>query len=139
MPGEPIQRKLLASAPRDIEELLPHLEPRAEELGGAGHREASEARRAGGAGSAARPSSASGKRVREELEKHEGDVRAAHPRVSTRRRSASSNPTCDRGALGSISSTEISRPEPQRIREFYEVRAKRVEPVGLVYLWPETN
>ena len=29
--------------------------------------------------------------------------------------------------------------EPQRVREFYEVRAKRVEPVGLVYLWPETN
>jgi hypothetical protein len=29
--------------------------------------------------------------------------------------------------------------EPQRIREFYEVRATRVEPVGLVYLWPETN
>ncbi len=29
--------------------------------------------------------------------------------------------------------------EPQRIREFYEERAKRVEPVGLVYLWPETN
>lgn len=29
--------------------------------------------------------------------------------------------------------------EPQRIRAFYEVRATRVEPVGLVYLWPETN
>jgi hypothetical protein len=29
--------------------------------------------------------------------------------------------------------------EPKRIRTFYEVRAKRVEPVGLVYLWPETN
>ena len=29
--------------------------------------------------------------------------------------------------------------EPQRIRNFYEVRARRVEPVGLVYLWPETN
>ncbi len=29
--------------------------------------------------------------------------------------------------------------EPQRIREFYEVRATRIEPVGLVYLWPETN
>ena len=29
--------------------------------------------------------------------------------------------------------------EPQRVREFYDVRAKRVEPVGLVYLWPETN
>ena len=29
--------------------------------------------------------------------------------------------------------------EPGRIRAFYEVQAKRVEPVGLVYLWPETN
>ena len=29
--------------------------------------------------------------------------------------------------------------EPQRIREFYKVRATRIEPVGLVYLWPETN
>ncbi len=29
--------------------------------------------------------------------------------------------------------------EPQRVRDFYEVRAKRVEPIGLVYLWPETN
>jgi hypothetical protein len=29
--------------------------------------------------------------------------------------------------------------EPQRVRTFYDVRAKRVEPVGLVYLWPETN
>jgi len=29
--------------------------------------------------------------------------------------------------------------EPDRIKDFYEVRARRVEPVGLVYLWPETN
>ena len=29
--------------------------------------------------------------------------------------------------------------EPQRIRDFYEVRVQRVEPVGLVYLWPESN
>ena len=29
--------------------------------------------------------------------------------------------------------------EPARVREFYEVRVQRVEPVGLVYLWPETN
>ena len=29
--------------------------------------------------------------------------------------------------------------EPERIRDFYQVRARRVEPVGLVYLWPETN
>ena len=29
--------------------------------------------------------------------------------------------------------------EPDRIRDFYAVRAQRIEPVGLVYLWPETN
>jgi len=29
--------------------------------------------------------------------------------------------------------------EPARVRAFYDVRAERVEPVGLVYLWPETN
>ena len=29
--------------------------------------------------------------------------------------------------------------EPRRIADFYEVRATRVEPVGLVYLWPDTN
>ena len=29
--------------------------------------------------------------------------------------------------------------EPTRIRELYEVKAKRIEPVGLVYLWPVTG
>jgi superfamily II DNA or RNA helicase len=29
--------------------------------------------------------------------------------------------------------------EPDRIRESYAIRAARVEPVGLVYLWPETG
>ncbi len=29
--------------------------------------------------------------------------------------------------------------EPGRIADFYEVRATRTEPVGLVYLWPDTN
>ena len=26
--------------------------------------------------------------------------------------------------------------EPERVRKTYEVKAQRVEPVGLVYLWP---
>ena len=29
--------------------------------------------------------------------------------------------------------------EPERIRNVYSVMAKRVEPVGLVYLWPVTG
>jgi hypothetical protein len=29
--------------------------------------------------------------------------------------------------------------EPGRIRSLYEVKAQRLEPVGLVYLWPVTG
>ena len=29
--------------------------------------------------------------------------------------------------------------EPQRIRDLYQVKARRIEPVGLVYLWPFTG
>ena len=29
--------------------------------------------------------------------------------------------------------------EPQRVADFYAVAATRTEPVGLVYLWPNTN
>ena len=31
--------------------------------------------------------------------------------------------------------TQISE-EPARIRDFYKVEVSRVEPIGLVYLWP---
>jgi len=29
--------------------------------------------------------------------------------------------------------------EPDRIRDLYQVKATRIEPVGVVYLWPETG
>ena len=29
--------------------------------------------------------------------------------------------------------------EPEKVRRGYEVQARRLEPVGLVYLWPSTN
>jgi hypothetical protein len=34
--------------------------------------------------------------------------------------------------------TEIGR-EPERVRRSYTVAADRLETIGLVYLWPETN
>ena len=72
MPGEAIQRKLLAAAPRDIEELLPQLEPRAEELAALaieklrkrGEREEKDLRET---------LERQRERVREELAKHEGE------------------------------------------------------------------
>ena len=29
--------------------------------------------------------------------------------------------------------------EPERIRSIYEIKAQRIEPIGLVYLWPVTG
>jgi len=34
---------------------------------------------------------------------------------------------------------EELKTEPDRIEELYTVKARRVEPVGLVYLWPVTG
>lgn len=137
-PEEAIRNKLLAAAARDIEELLPRLEPRAEELAvlaierlaRRGEREARDLRET---------LERQRERVRQELAKHEGkpveqltlgfgdeerrqleaDVRAWHTRLEQFERDLAT--------------------EPARIRDLYEVRAKRVEPVGVVYLWPETN
>jgi superfamily II DNA or RNA helicase len=138
LPGEAIQKKLLASAARDIEELIPRLKPRAEEWAA----EAIEKLRARGqreAGELVQTLEQQRHRVREKLAEFEdrpfeqltlgfdedekrqieADVRAWRQRLEQFDRDLAQ--------------------EPQRIREFYEVRAKRVEPVGLVYLWPETG
>jgi hypothetical protein len=136
-PDREIERRLLESAARDIEQLLPQLGPRAEEVGARakvrleerGQREAKELRAT---------LEHQRKRVLEEIEKHdeqfkqltlgfmeeeirqlEADIRAWKLRLEEFDRDLET--------------------EPDRIAEFYEVRAQRVEPVGLVYLWPETN
>ena len=40
-----------------------------------------------------------------------------------------------RTSLAELSDDELNR-EPTRIRESYSVKARRIEPVGLIYLWP---
>ena len=42
------------------------------------------------------------------------------------------------GRRATMVDNELSA-EPQRIRDFYKVQATRFEPVGLAYLWPDTN
>jgi superfamily II DNA or RNA helicase len=137
VPGEAVQRRLLAAAQGDIADLLPQLEPRATELAEIaieklrqrGAREARDLREI---------LERQRDRVREELEKTEprfnqltldfgddekrqleADIRSWRTRLEQ----------FERDLAG----------EPDRIRDFYEVRARRIEPVGLVYLWPESN
>ena len=137
MPGEAIQRKLLDTAPRDIDEFLPQLEPRAQELAALaieklrtrGERESKDLRET---------LERQRERVREELAKHEGNLEQLTLGFDKEaKRQLESDMRSWRTRLEQFD-RDLEQ-EPTRIREFYEVRARRVEPVGLVYLWPETN
>ncbi len=135
--GATVQQRLIAAAPRDIAELLPQLEPRGldiaeratERLRERGQREASELK-----GILTRQRD----RVEEELRRREKDFdqfslgfqNEEQRQLRSDMRSWTSRLEEFDRDLGS---------EPDRIREFYRVRAHRIEPVGLVYLWPESN
>jgi hypothetical protein len=136
-PGETIQRRLLGSAARDVEELLPQLAPRAEELAAAaierlrhrGEREEKDLRAI---------LERQCDRVREELARHEREFKQLTLGFADEeKRELEANMRSWRTRLEQFD-RDIEA-EPRRIREFYEVRARRVEPVGVVYLWPETN
>ena len=136
-PDETIQRKLLAAAPKDIDDLLPRLEPRSKELAARaidklrsrGEREAKDIRDI---------LETQRERVREQLAKYEGNpnqLRFGFDDLETRQ--LESDARAWRTRLEQFD--RDLETEPERIRDFYEVRATRVEPVGLVYLWPESN
>jgi hypothetical protein len=137
MPAEAIQRKLLDAAPLDIAELLPQLEPRARDLAGLaieklrrrGEREAADLRAT---------LERQRDRVREELERHSGQyTQLTFGFDDDEKRQLDADIRSWRTRLEQFD-RDLAR-EPQRIREFYEVYATRIEPVGLVYLWPESN
>ena len=136
-PGDTIHRRLLDTAARDIEDLLPQLEDRAEavariaadRLRERGEREQRQLRETleGQRG-----------RVETELRKQEaGGTQLVLEFSEDERRQRQADIASWRTRL-----TQFDRDletEPARIRAFYEVRASRVEPIGLVYLWPDTG
>jgi superfamily II DNA or RNA helicase len=136
-PDPVIQHKLLDSAARDIADLLPQLEPRAREL-----EELAVAR-------LQRRGETEEKALREILEAQRGRVRERLGKAERgfeqlslgfdddERRQLESDMRSWRSRLAQFD--RDLKDEPPRIRAFYEVRARRVEPVGIVYLWPETN
>ncbi len=136
-PGEAIQRRLLDSAPRDIAELLPQLEPRAQEMASLAIdklRERGEHEEKDLRDTLERQR----QRVQDELARHEGDFKQLTLDFDEEeRRQLEANMRSWGNRLEQFD-RDLER-EPQRVREFYEVRATRIEPVGLVYLWPETN
>ncbi|MBX5497306.1 MAG: helicase, partial [Bryobacteraceae bacterium] len=130
---ETVLGQLRAAAPRDVSELLPHLELRGKEY--AQDAEAKLKKRA----------DAEAKAMREILEtqrKHLEETVSRHDRESQlvlefseeERRQLESNRRYWDKRLGDLE-YEL-KTEPERIHSLYEVRATRIEPVGLVYLWP---
>jgi superfamily II DNA/RNA helicase len=129
--------RLLASAPRDVAELLPGLEQRAadlraeatEKLRTRGERESIELRE-----TLLRQRA----RVGEELERHRREFRQLTLEFAEdERRQLESNMRSWERRLEQFDRDLAS--EPERIADFYVIRASRIEPVGLVYLWPDTN
>ena len=77
-------------------------------------------------------------RIVEELDRHEGQYKQITLAFDEEeRRQLQSNMRYWRTRLDQFD-RDLEQ-EPGRSRAFYQVQARRVEPVGLVYLWPETN
>jgi len=138
LPSEAVQRRLLASAARDIAELLPRLEPRAAEMADIavrklrerGDREAQDLKET---------LERQRERVREQLQKYggEGERQLKLGFNVEEIRQLEADVRSWRSRLVQFDHDLVE--EPSRLRDFYEVRARRIEPVGLVYLWPEGN
>ncbi len=135
-----VLRQLQASAPRDVQELLSHLQSRGEEYARDAEKKLLDR------------AEAEAKAMREILEtqkKHIENTVSMHDRVDPRQmridfgereeeiRQLAANRRYWDKRLTSIG-RELQT-EPERIRGVYQVKAKRIEPVGLVYLWPVTG
>ena len=137
VPGETIHRRLRETAARDIEDLLPQLEERAEivaesaadRLRGRGEREERQLRET---------LEHQRERVETELRRQEGGgIQLVIEFSEEEKRQRQADVASWRTRLAQFD--RDLETEPARIREFYTVRAKRVEPLGLVYLWPDTG
>ena len=136
-PGSVTQRRLLESAAADITDLQPHLTPRAEQAAAVaieqlrqrGEQEANDLRTA---------IEQQERRVREQLERSRGEYVQLTLAYSPEERRQFER---DRRAWEQrlVRFAEELATEPRRVQDFYQVRARRVEPVGLIYLWPESN
>lgn len=139
-PGKPlpdtVQLQLKTAAPRDITELLPHLEARGNEYAG-------EVRK-----KLAQRGDAEAKDMRDILERQREQIEKTREKYdrdpqllldfdTQEQRQLQANQRYWEKRLAAIEH-ELNT-EPDRIRALYEVKAQRIEPVGLVYLWPITG
>ena len=131
---ERVRTRLAVSASADIAELLPHLERRASEVAEQAKRRLAE-RAAAEQRSMVELLGRQRRRIAEAAGKDDQQLMLDFDDAERRQREA------DRRAwkrrLDAIEK-ELET-EPRRIADTYRVRAVRVDPLGLVYLWPKTG
>ena len=131
-----IQEKLRNAAPEDIRQLLPHLVERGQRLAEEA-RVALEKRAAQEADAMKKILEQQKRRVSEKLEDQAGDNQLRMGFALEEQRQLESDQRHWVKRLAAID-RELAE-EPQRIRSIYDVKAQRIEPIGLVYLWPVTG
>lgn len=133
-----VQKKLQATIPMDVDELRPHLIARCEELA---KRAAEKLEERGNYEAKEMVAILEGQRVRIENKLAEMNDKqlslAFEDWTEEERRQLEDNQKYWKQRLAKLPE-EIIR-EPERIRESYRVRAHRIEPLGIAYLWPVTG
>ncbi len=132
---EVISRQLQTATADDIQQLLPHLESRSAEYE-KDARAALEKRADTEAKAMREILETQQKHLEATVAKHDQETQL-HLFKDEERRQLESNRRYWGSRLESLRN-ELET-EPDRIRGIYEVKARRVEPVGLVYLWPITG
>ena len=132
--SDPVRTRLAAAAQADIADLLPYLERRAAEFA-----ERAEGRLAERSDAEQRSMiellERQRRRIAEAAGKDDGQMTFDFDEAERRQREADRRAWTRR--LDAIE-TELET-EPARIADGYRVRAVRVDPLGLVYLWPRTG
>ena len=131
-PHDRLRQELAAAAERDVEELLPLLIQRGESTGKRAEEELGK-RAAKEAADIRKVLEAQRARIR----KHHDAPQQELPFSDVVRRQLASERASWVTRLRTIDA-EIES-EPQRIDRAYQVRARRLDPLGLVYLWPRTG
>lgn len=136
-PSETIRAKLLAAAARDIGELLPQLDLRAERAAVDAEKLLAERGRIEES-KLAETLKAQKERVLAELKKQtEAGGQLSLGFSAEEQKQVQANIRAWNRRIEAFD-RDIET-EPGRVRELYNVATRRVEPLGLVYLWPETN
>ena len=133
-PPPDVLARLAESLPRDIEDLLVHLQPRAEESM-ADAVEKLTARGEAEAGELTKLLTEQRQRVSANLRRYNEDTSQMTLGFDSEQlRQIESDARRWKEWLENVEGDLLR--EPPRIRDFYTVKSHRIEPVGLVYLWP---